>query len=759
MARFWVYIGDKIQGPVDIPSLRKVPGFNLLTQVCLEGEQTWRMADEVIEIKSYFLSPPRLNSFTIEAGNAAPKLDPFPKPVLEELTLPEPNTLEQISSPPLNKKSETAPGGTTSSALRAVCEVCGYKNPRDVAVCMKCGEKLKGVPIAAVPPASAVPAAAKVVVPVPSPASVAPIAAAPVATEVDIKASTMVEIPMSKMIVAIAAAALVAGGAFLGFRSWKKKHPIIMRSPQSGVQSVKYAARTDSDQGHRSSSSSHQKSKHYDHPPVHRRTGMPAAALPGVSANSEQEPAEPQPPKEKSASSYRVIAEATPLQKRYSSPINSPYATKRRADKDLWTTQEGQAIQQVQRSRIYGGQRTIQRNVEILMQILRDREYNTAFESGKRLYLYNDLDWSAVQKEGPLYEVRLTFSGGKEADGTPKKPLHFAFASDLERGTVEPGGQDQVRSNTLHAFFDESRIAPEERRAIAKDTEELVLASQPDASPLAFDTVARQFAKVYSTAALSRVADAFGLMEVKKKLAHDPRLGSEGSTGSPAPLSTEGHKSDAKVKSPAAPSVPVDAWVRAGMAMPASASAASGAAAPASEAKSADGKKRATKAVGADGIEFQMETGNGRERTLSVHVVSHASVNRIWETLTGYDRLKQFIPDMLASEREGQDGAAAIVHVTCLTHFMIFVFKLNMHLRIVEHPQQHTLEFERIAGDYESLRGSIEVTTDPATRNSQINFHATVVPNGYMTNTKLESMARRLLMTQAGALRTKAETN
>ena len=202
---------------------------------------------------------------------------------------------------------------------------------------------------------------------------------------------------------------------------------------------------------------------------------------------------------------------------------------KRRANEELWSTQEGHAIQQVQRNRIYGGLRTIERNSEILMQILRDREYNTAFESGKRIYLYNDMDWSAVQKDGPIYEVNLTFSGGRDTDGSPKKPLHFAFAADLERGTVEPGGEDQVRSNTLHAFFDESRIAPEDRRAIAKDTEELVLAAQPGASPLAMDTVVRQFAKVYGNDALLRVAHAYGLSDVKKKLEHDPRLGSNDS--------------------------------------------------------------------------------------------------------------------------------------------------------------------------------------------------------------------------------------
>jgi len=720
MARFWVYIGDKIQGPVDIPALRKIPGFNLLTQVCLEGEQTWRMADEVIEIKSYFISPPRLNSFTLDAGNAAPKLEQTDfKPALEELP---------SDTSPVKEKAVPTPAASRSASagLREFCEACGYKNPRNLSVCMKCGEKLKGGSNLSAPSAVSepVPVPVPVSISVPTPVSAPLQPTGPVATEVDIKASTMVEVPLAKFVMAIAAAALVAGGSFLGFQSWKKKHHVLPKSPAPVSQRPEAPPLP-------SAAPPRQSAKHYDHPPVRHRTGAPVAALPGVTPKADQEPAEQKPPTEKKAASYRVIAEATPLQKRNSSPLKSPYAAKRRADHDLWTTQEGQAIQQVQRTRIYGGQRTIQRNVEILMQILKDREYNTAFESGKRVYLYNDLDWSAEQKDGPLYEVRLTFSGGKEADGSPKKPLHFAFASDLERGTVEPGGQDQVRSNTLHAFFDESRIAPEDRRAIAKDTEELVLAAQPGASPLAFDTVVRQFAKLYGTTALGRVADAFDLAEVKRKLAHDPRLGTEETMGSSKPESKP--EAAAPVQAPkreepfkAAPAVEA--------AMPLNASQ-------------------------GGAIDFRMEKGSGRERTILVRTNSHASVERIWETLTGYDHLKQFVPDMLASEREGQDGAAAIVHVTCLTRFMFFVFKLNLHLRIIEHPQQHTLEFERIAGDYESLRGSIELATDPATHDSQIIFHATVVPAGYMTNTKLETMARRLLIPQASAIRAKAESN
>jgi hypothetical protein len=739
MARFWVYVGDKVQGPVDIPSLRKVPGFNLLSQVCLEGEQTWRMADEVIEIKSYFLSPPRPNSFAIEAGNTAPKLDLAPPPQIlpEEMTLPEPNmswqkgTLEVI---PADEPKKDAAG---PASLRTLCEVCGYKNPRDVNICMKCGEKLATTGL---DPTSKGPTTTPTKEPVslpPPPAkeveakSQAPASVPPVAEPVP---NSMVEISMSKLVAGTAAAAVLLGGGFFGVRSWKKHHVHKEALPAVGVPapSASHVLKTPYRR------STHGVGKHGT---ARHNSSYDASRLPGVTkAPAHAVPDQSLGTTKSEEASYHVVSEATPLQQRHSAPMNSPYTIKRRANQALWSSQEGQAIQQVQRERIYGGLRTVGRNVEILMQILRDREYNTAFESGKRIYLYNDLDWSAVLKEGPVYEVHLTFSGGREADGSPKKPLHFAFAADLERGTVEGGGEDQIRSNTLHAFFDESRIPPEDRRAIAKDTEELVLAAQPGASPLALDTVVRQFAKVYTTAALSRVANAYDLTLIKKKLAHDPRLGSEESVDAAMPveqaskpsvqdtgsrLNSEGGQQPFSVTSVSSP-------------------------------KPAEPKPTMPFTYSGPAVDFRMERGAGHERTILVRATSKASIDRVWEIITGYDRLKQFMPDMLASEREGQDGAAVIVHLVCLTRYMVFMFKVNLHLRVIERPREHVVEFERIAGEFESFRGSVELTTDPATHNTQIAFHATVVPTSHAVT--LETMARRLLVPQMEAIRTRAES-
>lgn len=743
MPRFWIYIGDKVQGPLDVPSLSKVSGFNLLTQVCEEGAQAWRVADEVIEIKSYFLAPPRPNSFALDAGNAAPKLEP--PPLLsddEEVELPSPNTdwtagtgkkpvgapLEMLVSAE-SKPGAAAPATGPGASLRSICKTCGYKNPRDVALCMKCGEDLKVlVPGgAAKPEAVGAPVLLPVVTPTPAPLPVISTPSPSAEVPVESGAAT-VEISVPKLIALASGVALLVGGSFFGIRSWKRhraEHAAKMVS--AAVLSPKPTSPSAASKASRPLSGKNLKARPSN---AERINSLhPVAARPGVGEASEDQVQAAEKPEKTSVTEevpYHVVSEATPLKQRHSAPLHSAYTTNRRKDKSLWNAQEEQSMRQVQRHRAYGGQRTIERNAEVLMQILRDREYSTAFEAGRRIYLYNDVDWSAVMMEGPLYEVRLTFSGGREADGSPKKPLHFAFAADLERGTVEPGGKDQIRSNTLHAFFDESRIPPEDRRPIAKDTEELVLAAQPGGSPLALDTVVRQFAKVYTTAALARVADAYGLANVNKKLSHDPRLGADESLGDLKPGQVSAPKK--------APEKVVAAASKQEVLPPMTAFSKGGA------------------------VEFRMETGTGRQRTFIVQATSKASPEKLWEVATGYDRLKQFVPDMLVSEREGQDGSAVIVHSVYLTRFMFFVFKVNLHLRVIEQAREHTLQFERIAGEFESFRGSLQMATDPATRDTRIAFHATVVPTGRMMSWALEKMARRLLVPQMEAIRAKAES-
>jgi len=730
MARFWVYIDSKVEGPLEVPALRKVQGFNLLSQVCAEGEQTWRMADEVIEIKSYFLAPPRAGAITFEAGNTALLVEPDPelqvetleeKPGAVPLTVIDPKEIKET-------KDAKAPG---PGGLRVSCEVCGYKNPRDVKDCMKCGTPVKtatadtkaggaeAMELAAPKTDLASLVGAAGVVPPPVEASDA----------ITLVQAPAIEIPIARIAVVTAILASVTAIGIFGYRAWQKKH----HKPVKRVVVTKIVTPTPAKASVRVSPGNNAKrtTPHSRSTTTRRTRPVAAAALPGIAEGTPVSR-----PVADDRSTYRTIPQVSAMKQRDSSPIDSSYATKRREDSSLWTERDEQSIRLAQKQRIYGGMRTVQRNADILMQILRDREYMSGFESGKRPLLFNQMTWSASPKLGPTYEVQLVFSGGKEADNSARKPLRFAFDVDLERGSVKPGGDDQIRANTLHAFFNEGRIPPEERRATAKDIEQLVLAAQPGGSPLALDTVMRNFVSTYNPEAAGRVAEAFNLDLVKKKLRHDPRLVGEvkASSADPALLDLMAPKPQAGADLPKGETVKFEKME------------------PAKKAKSG-----ASSASGP--IEFRMERAEGRGRTLQLRVPSSAAATRLWEVLTGYDRLKQFVPDMLMSEREGQDGRAIIVRTQSLSRFMIFVFKVDLHLRVIEHPSQMTLEFERIAGEFESFRGAVQVVTDPMSKQSSIQFRATFVPKKRAMDWVLRDACRNFFVPLFDAIRKQAETN
>lgn len=154
-----------------------------------------------------------------------------------------------------------------------------------------------------------------------------------------------------------------------------------------------------------------------------------------------------------------------------------------------------------------------------------------------------------------------------------------------------------------------------------------------------------------------------------------------------------------------------------------------------------------------------MDSGSGRDRILQARVRSAASPERLWEALTSYDRFKQFVPDVLESSREGQDGNAIIVHAISLSRWMILVFKINLHLRIIERPAQKVIEFERIAGDFETFRGAFEIQSDPNSKQSMLIFHATLAPKGKMPDWVLAAMSRRFILPKLNAMTSRAEAN
>lgn len=729
MSRFWVYLENKVQGPIEIPALRKLNNFNLLTQVCAEGQESWRMADDVIEIKSYFSSPPRVSSLLTQTQTLPKELE-NPEPMTAEQaaieTLPDepaPTKLEMVLPTDSGVETGTGPSEAVhgdpakSAALRVTCAVCGYKNPRDVKICMQCATPLQS------PNVETLPDSTETVRPLhDSQVVIAPDHLPDTPSPADSPTpGPMVEIPIARILIILLCASLVGALSFVGYRSWKKYATHKTAKKMAAVTPVQPLVKNrtsthSTKKRHRASS--HYRSTSARAPSSRSHVNVDARLLPGISTKKQGTTSAKTrslksnfTPVESNNDGYELIPQARPLNQRMHAPVNSPYATKTRKDTSRWAGREDEAIQLTHGRRIYGGLRTVLRNSEILFQILRDREYTSAFESGKRLTLYNDMDWGAIQKEGPLYEVHLTFTGGKETDGSPRKPLRFNFDVDLERQTVQPG----LNASTMHGFFDESRIPPEERTQIAKDTEELVLAAQPGGSPLALQTVVHHFVTSYSETILNRVVDAYGLNDVDKAMARDVH---------PSKETPEAEKTASKTVDPAF----------------------------------AIAKKPSRRLRESDLPQCEIQRGNGKERLVHGSVQSHGTISRLWELATSYDRFSQFVPDILVSQREGQDGNAIVVQTVSLTRVLFFVFKINLHLRIIEHPSERMLEFERIAGDFESFKGTLAVKSEMGNPNmSTIVLNATLIPRGYTPDWIIRAMTQRAITTALDALRNKAE--
>ena len=218
---------------------------------------------------------------------------------------------------------------------------------------------------------------------------------------------TSVEIPVARILIILLSISVGISLFFMGHQMWKKRQLTKKMKAEAAAQAAAAKPEPPKPIVH-----------HVVHHHHHRST---IVKLPGVSAPSttdQTSAAEPAPAKEVAAapepqvaaekpapsparsrtskkersvsevfpaeadqgsSSYGVLPEAYPQKHRTAAPVDSKYTVKRHGEHNLWPGREGEAIQLVKQQRIYGGQRTMERNVEILMQILRDREYTSAF--------------------------------------------------------------------------------------------------------------------------------------------------------------------------------------------------------------------------------------------------------------------------------------------------------------------------------------------------------------------------------------------
>lgn len=89
-------------------------------------------------------------------------------------------------------------------------------------------------------------------------------------------------------------------------------------------------------------------------------------------------------------------------------------------------------------------------------------------------------------------------------------------------------------------------------------------------------------------------------------------------------------------------------------------------------------------------------------------VMLDAPLELVWQTLTDYDRLAQFIPSMRSSRVLERRGAVAVVEQSGEAGFLFFSFPIEVTLSSTERPP-HVLEVSMLKGNLKRLDGAYRI--------------------------------------------------
>jgi ribosome-associated toxin RatA of RatAB toxin-antitoxin module len=85
-----------------------------------------------------------------------------------------------------------------------------------------------------------------------------------------------------------------------------------------------------------------------------------------------------------------------------------------------------------------------------------------------------------------------------------------------------------------------------------------------------------------------------------------------------------------------------------------------------------------------------------------------APIEVVWQTLTDYDRLHEFVPGMRRSRTVERRGAVAVIEQSGEARFLVFTFPIDVTLSSTERPP-HSIEATMVKGNLKRLQGTYRI--------------------------------------------------
>lgn len=109
---------------------------------------------------------------------------------------------------------------------------------------------------------------------------------------------------------------------------------------------------------------------------------------------------------------------------------------------------------------------------------------------------------------------------------------------------------------------------------------------------------------------------------------------------------------------------------------------------------------------------------------------TRATPQQAWRVLTDYERLTDFVPDLVSSKLLSRTPNAAVIEQQSRTGFLFLSLSVRMVVRIEERPLS-ALDVERVSGDMQhyAARWTLEPVTFAGTRGTRIVFQGELEPD------------------------------
>jgi len=147
----------------------------------------------------------------------------------------------------------------------------------------------------------------------------------------------------------------------------------------------------------------------------------------------------------------------------------------------------------------------------------------------------------------------------------------------------------------------------------------------------------------------------------------------------------------------------------------------------------------------------RIEVDAQRMYEVNANAVVQAAPAVVWKTLTGYERMSEFVPDLSSCRVLSRNGNEVIIEQQGMARFLFMNHPIHLVVRATETPMT-AIDIDLISGDMRHYESRWALTPMPETGGTRIVFSSRLMPGFYVPGMLGTTMIRGDIERMMGAV-------